>query len=377
MTDKPAASGESLRRIIAEFGAGNHQSAIEQVSRMHTETPGNAETANALGLMLAQIDRFDDAIIVLRRAVATEFLNPGYYADLATAYFNSGDGGRALDCIVTSLALDPTNPGFHKAAAFISVDGARSGKEALETEIYPGNQLGNFNVDGRTITALLDERNYYQVIAEGRKILIRRPGDVRAHYCLAVALQSHNHVGPVIDHLRVVAKSMPAFAGACKGLGDFLHQAWRLKAIRNEFAEAVMDQPSPNAGPSYLTEAGDNYRTALFHQPDDAITRLYYGNLLCDLGDMSGSSEQYHLAARLEPGRIAAHYNLARAMLRAGELTQASDQVDAAIALQPGFREALGLKAILLAHRGDRLGAGMTHLSAIDLEPKFSTEVYF
>ena len=345
MTDLPPASSDLLRPIIAEFGAGNHQGAIEKVSRLHKETPANAEIASALGLMLTQIDRFEDAIVVLRRAVAAEFFNTGNYADLATAYFGSGDKGRALDCIATSLALDPANPGFRKAAAFMSVDDVRFGKAFLDTEIYPGDQLKNFDTDGRTIKALLEAGKFYQVIAEGRKILSSRPGDVRAHYCLAVALQSHNHVHRVIDHLRVVAKSMPAFAGAYMGLGDFLHLAWRLKSILDAFIDGVFEQPEPDAGPSYLTEAGNNYRAALYHQPDDAKTRLHYGNLLGDMGDMTGSREQYQMAAQSESTQIAAHFNLAHAMLRAGDFEQASDRVDTVIALEPGFREALGVES--------------------------------
>lgn len=377
MTDNQAASDDPLYSVIKEFGGGNQDTAIERTWRMHRENPQDGGIAHALGLMLAQTGKPGDAITVLRRAVAAEFLNPDYYADLANLYLGADDQGRALDCIQTSLALNPLDPKLQKMAALISLNDMRSETGSRPTELYPGGQLDNFDIDGRAITGLLGEGDYYQVIAEGRKILSHRPGDVRAHYCLGVALQSYNHVGQVIDHLTNVSNAMPAFAGASKGLGDFLHQAWRLKSIRGGFSHAVMERPGENADMSDLSEAAGHYRAALHHQPEDAETRLYFGNLLNDMGDAAGAIEQYHLAARLQPGWISAQYNLAGAMMNAGELDHALDRVKQVIKAEPEFREAMALKAMLLALKGDSVGAGAAHLAAIDLAPKFSTEAYF
>lgn len=377
MTDNQAASDDLLHSVIVEFGGGNQDAAIEQIWCMHRENRHDGGIAHALALMLAQTGKPGDAITVLRRAVAAEFLNPDYYADLANLYLGADDQGRALDCIQTSLALNPVDPKLQKMAALISLDDRRSENGDWPAELYPGGQLEDFDADGRAITGLLGEGDYYQVIAEGRRILSHRPGDVRAHYCLSVALQSYNHVGQVIGHLTAVSKWMPAFAGASKGLGDFLHQAWRLKSIRGDFANAVLDRRSENADILDLSEAAGRYRSALHHQPEDARTRLYYGNLLNDMGNAVGAIEQYHLAARLEPGWISAQFNLARAMMNAGELDHALERVNQVIGMEPEFREAIALKAKLLALKGDLVGAGMTHQAAIEFAPKFSTEVYF
>ena len=64
-------------------------------------------------------------------------------------------------------------------------------------------------------------------------------------------------------------------------------------------------------------------------------------------------------------------------MMNAGELDHALERVNQVIGMEPEFREAIGLKAKLLALKGDLVGAGMTHQAAIEFAPKFSTEVYF
>jgi tetratricopeptide (TPR) repeat protein len=376
MSDKQAANDDLLRSVIVEF-RGDQDGAIEKISRMHQDNPEDGGVAHAFALMLAQTGKPGAAITVLRRGVAAEFLNPDYYADLANLYHGADDQARTLDCVQSALALSPVDPELQKIAALMSLGGDRSENGVWPPEIYPSGQLDNFDEDGRAITDLLGRREFYQVIAEGRKILSHRPADVRAHYCLGVALQSYNHVGQVIHHLTQVAASMPAFAGARKGLGDFLHQAWRLKSIRGEFADAVLEYPGENNRMSELNEAAGSYRAALYHQPEDARTRLYYGNLLNDMGDAAGAIEQYHLAVRLAPGWVSAQYNLAEAMGNAGELGHALDRVELVLAAEPEFREALALKAKLLALNGDCIGAGMSDMAAIDLAPKFSTEAYF
>ncbi len=365
-------ANERLQSAIDEFSAGNRYRAIDEVGDLHEAWPGDAAIANTFGVMLVQCDRTQESLPVLRKAVAVDFLTAQYYADLAMAYLQSGDHERAHDCIVSARALDPEAEEFIKIEAFLAHKAGLDMPKALSPD-----DLSNFAADGSTVIDLQQAGDAVGVIEAGKEILARRPNDVRAHYCMAVALQEHNHIRSVVDHLYVVVGRMPALAGAFKGLGDLLHKAWSLKSIRAEFEVSVLGGEPAESSLDLLTDAEKAYRAAIRHQPDDAETRNYFGNLLWEMGDRDRAVEEYACAVNLEPERAAARMNYARALFETGRYESVLPEIEAALALNPNFVEACRFKARCIEASNDRIHAGEILSGAIGLSPTFSTEINF
>jgi tetratricopeptide (TPR) repeat protein len=115
-----------------------------------------------------------------------------------------------------------------------------------------------------------------------------------------------------------------------------------------------------------LTEATALLRRALARE-DSAAARADLGNVLQLLGDHSAAEAEYRRSLAIDRAQPSAWYNLARALERRGAVAEAAACLDEALALEPGFAEAL--KAYVpLAGKLPRLWEAVERWSAHALE---------
>jgi tetratricopeptide (TPR) repeat protein len=86
-------------------------------------------------------------------------------------------------------------------------------------------------------------------------------------------------------------------------------------------------------------------------KPEDPIARNLYGSALQTLGRSREAVEQFQIAIQLKGDFVNARYNLARALIKAGELDRAIENLRAVVAAYPNDRAAREYLANALAAR--------------------------
>ena len=194
---------------------------------------------------------------------------------------------------------------------------------------------------------------------------------------MAVAFQNFNGIEEVITQLREVVVAMPAFAGAHKGLADYLKQSVILQKIVKLPLSDIFERSETKDFLTQLGEAEAHYRISLAYDPYEFETYVYYGNLMRQLGKFKKALKLYQSAVAIQPDNANAHYNLASLYLELNENDPALNEINVTIELDTSFSEAHFVRAHLLSLLGKNLDAGTCFLSSMKFQPKFSTEAYF
>ena len=95
--------------LASAYDKANRLDQAEAVYRdLIKKDPENAEAMNDLGYMLAERDRkLDDAVTLIRQALAIEADNPAYLDSLGWAYFKQGKADLAKDPLERAAAAEP------------------------------------------------------------------------------------------------------------------------------------------------------------------------------------------------------------------------------------------------------------------------------
>ena len=102
-----------------------------------------------------------------------------------------------------------------------------------------------------------------------------------------------------------------------------------------------------------LTEATEEYTTALRLKPTFAEAHGNYGNLLVRQGRLTEAANEQLTAMRIDPNFPGAHYNLGNIRALQGNLTEAINEYNAALRIQPDLREAKANLALAIKKRDE------------------------
>jgi superkiller protein 3 len=116
-----------------------------------------------------------------------------------------------------------------------------------------------------------------------------------------------------------------------------------------------------------LEVAEAHYRESLAIEPQPAIYNDL-GFVLERQGMTEEAIEQYRKSLALDPGSASAHYNLAAALARSGELAEAERHFRAALATSPNAQAFIGLGIVLTEQGRVDEGIAMLH-DAIESAP--------
>jgi tetratricopeptide (TPR) repeat protein len=255
----------------------------------------DADAHNKLGILLATIGRFDQAIARYRQALA---LAP----DFAEAHVNLGVALEACKRCEEAMA-------HYRRALAITPDCAEA-----------HNNLGNL---------LLAGRNAEEAVTHYRLALARRDDFAEAHSNLGRALQSLGRIDEAIGHYQRAIALNPAYADAYNNLGTALQALGRFDRANAAFEKAIALAPRNtavrlNLGNSLQYTDGDPHLTAM-------------ERLAADMAPLD------------EDGRIALHFALGKALRDIGRHERSFDHLLEGNALkrrQIAYDEAATLAAI-------------------------------
>jgi tetratricopeptide (TPR) repeat protein len=273
--------------------------------------PKNAALHFALGTMLRQQERWDDAFDEITRSAQLMPDFPENHSSLAYIFYRLDDAPNAIAEARTALSMDPQN-----AEAY----------QFLGLAQYSNGQYG------AAVHAFVES-------------LARDADNVDTYYDLGITLHAAGSASAAINAYRQAIHLNPAFWQAHSNLALILHEQDK------------------------LDEAITEYREAKRLAPEEASVRNNLGNTYCDKGDFDAAMLEMRELYRQHPEWEQGHTCLARAYLSKKDYGNAIDELQLAVRQNPtGSAEHRFLGEALLLD--DKLEAGVRELRlAVSLNP--------
>ena len=216
-------------------------------------------------------------------------------------------------------------------------------------------------------------RDYRTEVALWTDTVGKVPGNPRAHYNLAVALDRARSVPEALRHYQEAIRLKPDYVEARNNLANDLQRVGRLPEALAQFGEAVRLRPAEaearyNLGNALYASgraaaAAESYREAIRLRPGYAEAHTNLGVALFALGRTEEAIAEYGAAVRLDPMYPAAQYDWGNALAETGRGPQAIGHYEAALRLDPRHDGAQANLGNALAATG-QLAAAIGHYEA-------------
>jgi len=299
-----------------------------------------------LGVLRAQQGRLDEAIALLRRALAHD-------PTLAEAHYHAGcvlhsmqHHEAAVACFDHALALDRDygEAHYNRGTALQALRRYASAVASYEAalEIEPDIPAIRYNLG----TALQALGRHQAAIAQYEQVLAAAPDYLQARIAVAMALQTLGRHDAAIAHYQQALAADPGLAEVHDRMGGALQLLGRHDA------------------------AIECHEKALALDPDNADAHNNLGLALHAANRPSQAIGHYERALAIRPGFASAHNNLGLALQALNRHDEAIAQYRAAIAAGPGHARRHGNMGVALQEIGRRDEACRAFETAIALAPR-------
>jgi len=178
---------------------------------------------------------------------------------------------------------------------------------------------------------------------------------VDPHYTLGIILWQQGEFPSSVEQLRKALELKPDYAEAYYTLGTVLKQMNQLPEAAQALREAIRLQPqfagAHTTLAAVLRQMGDAAGAQAESQLGDVLVKQKIGlqaatfdtnsgKRMLDVGDLDGAISQFRNAIRASPSYAPAHYQLATALSRKGEKTEAAEEFKKAAELDPKLNPA-------------------------------------
>ena len=321
---EPASRGASMPKQIPSeaarhFSAAKTAEAREDWRAAESEyqealklAPAWPEAIVNLGIVYNRQGKADEAIIAFTRAAE---MNPqllGAQLNLAITYFRAKRFREAETPLRRTLAIDPTN-----------------------------NQAA-----GLLVFSLFAQDRYAEVIELGEKVVAAAAYDPAILELVGRAYLKLHRYEEAIRVFERRAKLPPSNAEIYMLLGEARDNAGDSEGAIREFNRAIAAATDSSPLPDLHFALGyvlwklrryDNaeasFRRELERDRNHARSIYYLGNIALSRGDWKSALPLLERAAREMPQDFQAHYDFGKALLQAGQVARAIDELRAAIAL--------------------------------------------
>ncbi len=225
--------------------------------------------------------------------------------------------------------------------------------------------------------------DYDAAIADYRSALARTPGDLAAHFRLAVALRRTRRFDAASAELDRVSAVDPDYPGLLLERGLLFEESGDVEKAIEQFKVALARAPEDadlelRVGSAYVSIDRPDDALPMLHKvldkrPTSAEAHHYIGRALMQKGASSQADALHYLrrAVEIDPNRAEFHVYLARAANDAtpAQLELARDEVDRALALDKGNPEAYWQRGVLERVEGAIEDAMKDERHALELRP--------
>ena len=291
---------EALAAALEHRRAGQLPQAEQICREILSVDPQHPQALNLLGVIALQAGEHQAALDCLSRAVAIKPHVAKYHNDLAAAYLNVRRLDEALSACGRALEIDPGFAEGHFNLAIILreqgklEEAVRSCQAALKIKpdyVEAHNNLG---------ILLQDQGKLDEAVACYHRAIEIGPRFARAHNNLGVALLRQGKPDEAI--------------ASCQ----------RALEINPYYAEAHFNQANAFAAGRNLDAAVACYQEALRLRPDHVAAHNRLGSALRDQGRFDQALAAHRRALQVMPGNVEAHHSLAIIHEERGEIDEAA-----------------------------------------------------
>jgi tetratricopeptide (TPR) repeat protein len=289
-------------------------------------------------------ERFQQAIVELRKAIAIDPAIPGTYYQLGYSYWKLGELAEAQGCFEKELQFKPPDPYSHYYLGRILLIQAKTTEAVTHFEkvLSLGPILDIYQQIGIAYLALGRLPSAIEML---EKAVRRNPEQGEAHYKLARAYQR---------------------AGRNEEAQHEFNRSRELKWQDQEITQLLLQCEE------YLKQKKTNEALATVNE----LVRLQDAQLLSSVGTLLGkyglqreALEVLEQAIRLEPSLFEAYYNQGATLVAVKEYSRAEEALRKAIRLRPESHEAQSLLGMALIQQGKDEEALRPLRAAVALKP--------
>ena len=147
---KPSNTDLGFNAALAYQSAGELALAEAQWRAVLKQTPDDPEALSSLGSTLADMQKFDEAVSVLQRAVNLKPDNKTFFRQLGAVYSKAGNNAKSTEMLMVFMAM---NAGKENADAAAASKSAKAGSAAANTAASMGapEKVFDWESDGRKL----------------------------------------------------------------------------------------------------------------------------------------------------------------------------------------------------------------------------------
>ena len=281
----------------------------EELIRLHPDM--TAARAN-LGVVLASLGRFDEAIVQYRAALEQVPGNPALRLNLALAYYKKGDFPLAAG---EFSSLHEAEPGDVRVATLLGQCYVRLGRDAEVISLLMPFEKAN-------------------------------PGNLDLEWALGSALIRSDRTEEGAERVEKVAEQGHNAEAYMLAAQSYLKLAAFDKARRNFDAAMRLNPHLPGLytlGGMIMDNSGDSqgaagaFQKALEANPNDFEARLRLGAVLYDQRQLDAAKKQLERAVELDLASGVARYELARVERAQGQLDAAVKDLEKVVRNEPDW----------------------------------------
>ena len=350
-------------QLIMEDEAAREALQRAEVEKRLADTPSSWRAHQAMGRLLLDEGRWEEAVGSLRRAAALAPEKPSLRLDLGRALRRTGREDEALGELQRAVELDPASADALAALGLALEARGRLGEAValFRRAVDAAPDSAGPRIDlGMALTASGDLE---AADRELRRALELDPDASFAHLGLGRVAAARDELPEAIGHYRRAHQADPDNANAAFALGTTLLGTGRSTEAIEPLRRAVAAAPGEPEGRRALAEAllaaGDpaaaeeQLARAAELAPADPAIPAARARVAQAAGRFAEAADHQRRVVDLLPGDAAAHYNLGVALTLAGRLDDAIEQLRRAVATDPRYLDALSAMARTLADHPD------------------------
>ncbi len=329
---------ETIENVEKNNKDGHFQHTEHLFRSILQRNPNNPNALHSLGIIALQKGNHDDAVELISKAIANNPQIPQYYHTLGLVFEILGKYKEAVAAYQKAVSIKPDyTEAYHNMA--IALQSQHQYAAAVEkckqaVSIKP-DYAEAYNTMG---FSLEKQQQFTEAITNYKKAIQFKADFAEAYNHLGVVLNTQERTSEAIEYYKQALHLDPNYAEVYNNMGIALKAKEQFteailcfeEAIKLEpdFAEAYYNLANSLRDETRCTEAIENYRQAVRLKPDYAEAYNHLGVVLNAQGgyveniENYEAIENYRRALQLNPDFAEAHWNLSLVLLRTGRLAE-------------------------------------------------------
>lgn len=191
---------QSLRDKIIAYTIG-------EMKKQNEQYPNDIREMIFLAVVYNKAQKYDEAIILLSKAIELSPKKQQIYFELGTSYLNKGDFEKGMEILKKSFDLDQS---FIDARKIYAVSAIFAGKESLAEELMK-DYGGVVQDDERFLKAYAKSNNVAKVVEILKIFIEKNPTDIQYRLNLAAVYLQNKQRGKSVEQLEKAIEANPAF----------------------------------------------------------------------------------------------------------------------------------------------------------------------